>query len=563
VSASESSAPRNLQEVLRRAAEHGAERRIEVFDRRGRTSEGRTHAQLLEAARLFAARFARRGVAPRDRVLVCLHTSWPALEAWFGALFRGAWPVMLVPGGGLGALEAQVPRVEGVCELLDARCLVCESSFRDELARQGARRAAAVSVTPEELAASSVAAALPDPQAEPEEMAFMQLTSGSTGRPRAVMISHRGAVHNPIAIGEAVSAARQAGPVSDWARAVACWVPLYHDMGLVGCLLFSIAHRLDLWLMRPETFLTRPRLWLELLGRGGPNLAPAPNFAYQFCVERVAPAELTGADLGRWAAAMCGAEMIRPETVRAFCGAFAQAGFDPRSLRPCYGLAEGTLAVTFDRQGGARMRTAPQGADAGFGLSEVVSTGPPLAGMEIRITAPDGTILPEGVIGEVQMRGPSVCLGYFNDEPANAEAFQGGWFRTGDLGFVEAGELYLTGRLKDLLIIHGQNLMPHEVEWIAEAVRGSGGTERAAAFSVARGPGGEEAVLVMEVLQETPEQLRRLGHEIRVRLGHELKLPLADLVFVQRGRLPKTTSGKVQRGELRRRYLEGRMERLM
>jgi len=552
--------PACLQETLVRAVSRGG-RGIHVLDRRGKAAEFRTHAQLLETARLNAARLARLGVEPKDRVLVCLPTSWAALETWFGALFRGAWPVMIAPGGAMGAVASQAQRIEDVAERLDAKRIVCEASFRAELAAAGASRASGAALTPEELAGTAVTSALPDPRPAPDEIAFLQLTSGSTGRQRAVMITQRGAVHNPLVLDDAVSAPYGV-PCREWGRCVVSWLPLYHDMGLVGCLLYSIAHGLDLWLMRPETFLTRPKLWLELAGRSGPSLAPAPNFAYQLCAERVAADELPDVDLGNWKAGMCGAEMIRPETINAFSEKFRSRGFQRPTFRPCYGLAEGTLAVTFVRDGGMRTRPLPTGADAGFGLSEVVCTGPALRDMEVRVTAPDGAPLPEGKIGQVRARGPSVFAGYFNDAEATAEGLQDGWLCTGDLGFIHAGELYLTGRTKDLLIIHGHNFMPHELEWLAESVSGSGGTERSAAFSVAKGSEGEQAILVMEVAERDGEALKRLEREVRLRIGREMALPLADVVFVRRGQVPKTTSGKVQRGELRQRYLEGKLERL-
>lgn len=551
----------SLQDTVIRAAAGDTTRGIHVFDRRGKTAERRTHAELLELARHRAAALAKRGVEPKDRVLIALPTSWPALEVWFGALFRGAWPVMLAPGGAMGAVATQAQRIEEICERLSAKKLVCDANFRDELAAAGAKKASSSAVTPEELAATSATSALSDPKPGPDEIAFLQLTSGSTGRQRAVMISHRGAVHNPIAIEDAISVPH--GKLAhEWANDVVSWLPLYHDMGLVGCLLFSIAHRFNLWLLRPETFLTRPRLWLDALGRNGPTMSPAPNFAYQLCAERVKSAELEGADLSRWASSLCGAEMIRPETMSAFCNAFAPNGYKTSSLLPCYGLAEGTLDVTCVRQGGVRTQPLPAGADSGFGLTEVVSTGAALRDMEVRIASPDGKPLPEGKIGQVRARGPSLFMGYFNDPEATRECLQDGWLCTGDLGFLQRGELYITGRTKDLLIIHGHNFMPHELEWLAESVSGSGGTERSAAFSVAKDAEGEQAILVMEIAEREGAALKDLEHEVRLRIAKEMKLPLAEVIFVRRGQIPKTTSGKVQRGELRQRYLEGKLDRL-
>jgi acyl-CoA synthetase (AMP-forming)/AMP-acid ligase II len=331
-------------------------------------------------------------------------------------------------------------------------------------------------------------------------------------------------------------------------------------MGLIGCLMLPMLYGLDSWLLRPTTFLARPTLWLQELGRRGTTFTPAPNFGYQLCVERIRDGALDGVDLSGWRAALTGAEMVRPETCRAFAERFAAAGFRPEAFRPCYGLAEATLAVTFDVDGqGVRTLAAPAGTDAGMQLAEVVSTGRPVADTQVRILAPDGRPAGEDLIGEVAISGPGVFAGYYRDPEATAETLTDGWFRTGDLGFMHAGELYLTGRIKDVLIVHGHNLMPDDLERIADAVTGGGGLARSAAFSVARGVEGEVAVLVVEVSDPDPGRLVELGREIRVRIGREIGLPLADVLFVRRGRIPRTTSGKMQRREVRRRYLEGEL----
>lgn len=550
-----------LPEALLRAAEELPERGVAIFDSRGRRAQRRTFAEVLTAARRTAGRLAGLGVEPGDRVLVSLSTSWDWFETWFGALLLGAWPAALAPSGPMGSAAAHLTKLEGLLEDLGARHVCCSAAFREEAARAGASRTATAAITAEALAAAAPRA-LPELRTDPEAVAYLQLTSGSTGRPRAVMVTHRGVLANVLAIDEAIGAPFGA-PASRWVDAMVSWLPLHHDMGLVGCVFHALVGGFDLQLLPARTFLARPRLWLESLSRPDATICPAPNFGYQLCTERLAGEDLEGLDLSGWRAAMVGAEMIRPETMEAFRRTFEPQGLALGTLRACYGLAEATLAVTVDRRrDGIRTAPMPRGEEAGLPAQAVASVGSPVAGTEVRVVGPDGAPLPEGKVGEVGVRGASVTPGYFNDPEATAESLDGDWLRTGDLGFLAGGELYLTGRLKDLLIIRGDNVMPHELEWLAEREVGGGGSARCGAFSITRGAQGEEAVLVVEADGGDPDALAHQERRVRVALGRELSLPLADLVFVRRGQIPKTTSGKVQRGELRRRYLAGELPRL-
>ncbi len=553
--------PATLPDLLDRAARRFAHRSVYLVDRRGRREERRSFPELLLAVRRTAARLHALGVRPGQPVLLALPTSWGWLETWFGTLLLGGLPAAVAPAGALGASEAQIEKLDGLLDHLGAERLVCSAAFREAAAGQGATAVAGAALAVEELADVSAGNLPAPPPADPGETAYLQLTSGSTGSPRAVMVSHRNALHDAVAIDEVVGRPHGA-PIHTWADAWVSWLPLHHDMGLVGNLLSALYCGLDLWLLSPQAFLSRPHLWLERLGRCGVTMATGPNFGYQLCVERVRPEQMEGVDLSSWRVAICGAEMVRRETSDAFCETFAAAGFPPGALRPSYGLAEATLAVTVDCRGeGARSLPAPADAEAG-GISEVMCTGEPFPGTEVRITAPDGTALAEDRVGEVRVRGAGVCAGYYNDPEATARAWADGWLRTGDLGFLHDGELYLTGRSKEVLIIHGTNLMPEELERQADAVTGGGGRVRSAAFSVAAGPRGEQAVVVAELESAAPEVLPALAREIRNRIGQALELPLADVVFVRRGRIPRTTSGKLRRAELRRLYLEGRLERL-
>jgi fatty-acyl-CoA synthase len=553
--------PTTLSATLEHAAERAPERGLAIFEGRGHRFERRSWPEVLARVAVAAGRWRTLGVRPGDRVLVCHQTSWGWLESWFGAVWCGALPVAVAPPGGLGGAISHVHKLDALRSRLGARLIAAAGSQHTDALSAGLGELAAAIRTPSDLALVTPGSRLPHPAAA-EDLAFLQLTSGSTGFPRAVAISHRAALHNAIASDRAIGAPR-GEPVSRHTDAMVSWLPLHHDMGLVGCLFLSITCGLDLWLLPPTTFLAKPRRWLEELGQRGRVFAPAPNFGYQLCLERLSAEERSGLDLSRWSDAMTGAEMVRPETIAGFCEAFAAAGFRPEVFRPCYGLAEATLAVTFDQRGaGVRTKPLPAGGDLGLGLREVVTLGTPIAETEVAIVGPDLLPLPDGAIGEVWVRGPSVFSGYYNDPEATAASLRDGWLATGDLGFLEDGELALTGRSKDVLILRGHNLMPHELEWLAEAVVGGGGALRSGAFTVAHGAEGEIAVLVVETAADTSSDLVSQAQAIRQRVGRELGLPLADIAFVRRGRIPKTTSGKVQRRELRARYLAGELERL-
>ena len=297
--------PKTIPEALARAARDFRGRGIGIFDNRGRTVEHRTYSELYELATRSAARFAALGVGVREPVLVSLPTSWSWMESWFGVLLCGGWPVAMASPGGMAAAEAQLHKVDKVMERIGARHIVATSTFQDQARAAAYPWARDGVLTSEGLAEIEPKNAFEPVWADPEETAFLQLTSGSTGLPRAVMIPHRAAIHNTLASTEGIGAPHGAAAHA-WADSMVAWLPMYHDMGLIGCLMLPMLTGLDVWLLRPTTFLARPRLWLENLGRRGVTFAPAPNFAYQLCVERIRPEELEGVDLSPWRAALTG-----------------------------------------------------------------------------------------------------------------------------------------------------------------------------------------------------------------------------------------------------------------
>jgi acyl-CoA synthetase (AMP-forming)/AMP-acid ligase II len=311
-------------------------------------------------------------------------------------------------------------------------------------------------------------------------------------------------------------------------------------MGLIGCLLLAIVHPGPLTLLGPETFLARPALWLRAISRKRATISVAPNFAYGLCARRVRDEDLRGVDLSSWRFALNGAEPVAPAVLRHFAERFARWGFDPRAFMPVYGLSEASLAVTFTPPGrGARTQRLEQ--------RELPSVGAPLPGMEVKI----GDDLPDGAVGPVRVRGPSLMAGYFGNEPATREALRGGWLETGDLGFIAGGELFICGREKDLIILRGKNHAPQEFE---EALDGLEGVRPGCAAAVGCvTESGEELVLLVERTTVDPS----LGEKIRARLLERTGIRPDQVHLLAPGTLPRTSSGKLRRAEALRQHLQG------
>jgi fatty-acyl-CoA synthase len=494
------------------------------------------------------------GLSRGDRVLLVLSDQAEFALAFLAAIRAGIIPVPVYPPFLLGALDGYAGQIERVRRTTDARAALVSDPFRPILERvdPGGRL---VSVS--DLSSHEERGRLPRVRAS--DVAFIQFTSGSTSAPKGVAVTHR----NVIANAEGIARHLALDPARD--RGVS-WLPLYHDMGLIGFLLMPLILQIPIWHLPPLEFAARPQRWLELVHRVRATISFAPNFAYDLVGRRVTPGDVEKWDLRSWRVAGCGAEPVRAATLRSFAERLAPAGFEATSFVPCYGLAEATLAVTASRLGGAPVTTwVDPDRLCGTGRAEhvvgppsdrvdgveLVSCGRALSGTELRIVNAVGRALPEGREGEILVRSPGVASGYWNNPQATASAFRGDGLHTGDLGFLLDGELYVTGRKKDLVILNGTNYHPHDIE---EAVADLQGVRRGGVVAFARrGPSSEELVVVVEATGETGDLSRRVRSLLRRTLG----LPVADVVSVERGTLPKTSSGKLRRCETRERYLQG------
>ncbi|MFE3651816.1 AMP-binding protein, partial [Streptomyces sp. NPDC059152] len=429
---------------------------------------------------------------------------------------------------------------------------------------------AAVESLPELAALSWVATEeIPDdttpwdrPALEADSVAFLQYTSGSTSAPRGVVVTHGNLLHNQQAIAEVMGHTPELAASWDGVLAVS-WLPMFHDMGLIGPVLQTVYTGMSSVLFSPLHFLERPQRWLTAVSHYRAHTSGGPNFAYELGVRRASPEWVDSLDLGYWRVAFNGAEPVRADTLRRFADRFAPAGFRPEALQSVYGLAEATLLVSGTAIGSAPTVVERPRGDGDRRGAEVVGAGKPPSGVSVVIAdlTANGECA-EGEEGEIRVAGPSIARGYWGDEQATCEVFGGGragYLRTGDLGFVRAGELFVTGRHKDLLVIDGVNHYPQDLELTVEGAHGAVRPGCVAAFSADGGVDGEQPVVVAEVKPgagepaEIKERIRRA-----VSAGHGLAL--RDVVLIPPRTIFKTSSGKIQRHACRAAYLDGGYE---
>lgn len=521
------------------------------------------YREVYELACRAASCFQRHGVRKGDRVFLFLSTGPAFLAAFYGCQMLGAIAVPIAPPRSLSQLGGHLNRLAQICEpALTVVGTTWMPLFR--LARRSSRNALQKIVEETELLLAEATLDEPVP-VESSDPAIIQFTSGSTGKPKGVTLSHANLFANIKAIGTA-------GGFRD-GDVACCWLPLFHDMGLIGHVLNAMLWRVGLVLMPPEAFMNRPSRWLNALSRYGVAHSTAPNFAYVLCTRKIADREIVDLDLSRWRLAYCGAEPVHPETIRRFTERFTPKGFKANAFYPVYGLAEFTLAASFpepeapthlDRVERKLFETEgvakPITSDNSIETVEWVSVGGGMPGHGVRVVDSEGNQKEERLVGEIELSGPSVMLGYYRDADATAETIRDGWLRTGDLGYMADGNLFVTGRSKDLIIKGGKNVYPQDVERAASSVKGV----RAGccvAFSIAnQTKGTEELVLICETRIRNNNEHSCLKNEIRRTVLDQIATSVDVIKLVSPGTVLKTSSGKLRRQDMRERYLMDQLQ---
>ncbi|MFE9253844.1 fatty acyl-AMP ligase [Streptomyces sp. NPDC006879] len=538
-------------------------------------SEDRGHAVAVSyraldaAARTLAGWLQARG-APGERVLL-LHASRRQFAVSFLAcLYAGAVAVPVPPYGGRSHHEERVAgivRETAPCAVLTDAALAPDVSRL--LARHGHGSLPCLAAD-----AAPGRAQWRRPELDPDTVAYLQFTSGSTGSPHGAVVTHGALLANLEALGDLLGGTSESR--------IGGWLPLHHDMGLVGQLLYPLWLGGTSVLLTPEAFVKRPVRWLEAVGRYGIEVTGAPDFAYELCLRRVTAEQEAGLDLSGLRMAVSGGEPVDSGTRNAFAARFAAVGLRPQALVAGYGLAESTLLVTGERDGGAE-RTVDAAALEKHQLAEPVADGPvrtllscgrPGRHARLRIVDPETRQdLPEGRIGEIWVSGPSVARGYWRDRAATAERFdarlaaedgvdtggpaaaEAGWLRTGDLGTLDDGRLYVTGRLREMIVVAGRNLYPQDLEHTVQRVSTLFGTGSAFGVAAKR----ERIVLVQELRTHKCYglDLEAIAKDVQRCLAEEFQIAVGGVLLVRPGTVRRTTSGKVERAAMRRLFLSG------
>jgi len=546
--------PRRLADfgTLGEALDYAAKghRGLNFHDARGSLTQAYPFSQLRDDALAHARRLIGIGIKPGDRIALIAETGPEFAACFFGAVYAGAWPVPLPLPTSFGGRDAYVDQLTVQLDSSDPKLLL----FPSELLEMATGAAAKRGIDARDWATIDTLEPSKEvlPTASPDDIAYLQYSSGSTRFPHGVAVTHHALLDNLHAHGVGLA-------VIDSDRVIS-WLPWYHDMGLVGCLLSPVAMQLTVDYLKTEDFARRPLAWLDMITRNpGTTVSYSPTFGYDICSRRMSSQTRAADrfDLSRWRIAGNGADMIRPDVMQAFVDGFAEAGFKAGAFCPSYGLAEATLAVSLMPPGeGIRLELVEENELSGGEPGDderprryraIVNCGKPVTGMEVEVRDAGGAILPDRGIGKVYVRGASVMHSYFRDEDSTKACLSDDlWLDTGDMGYMSGGYIFIVGRAKDMIIINGRNHWPQDIEWAVEQLPGFKSGD-IAAFAIT-GPSGEETPAVLVHCRVSDPGVRAITGISAV------------VELIPPRTLPRTSSGKLSRTKARHLYLSGEIQ---
>ena len=544
---------------------------LNFHDMRGQLERVYPYSEMREDALVIARRLIASGIGKEDRVALIAETG-PEFAALFCAcVYVGAWPVPLPLPTSFGGKESYIDQLAVQLSSSDPAVLLYPEEIA-EMAKAAAEKQGCKGESWQDFAKRDA----PDcelPKADPDDICYLQYSSGSTRFPTGVAVTHKALLHNLY--GHAVSM-----KLGENDRCVS-WLPLYHDMGLVGCFLSLIANQFSVDYLKPDAFARRPLAWLDMISRNpGNTCSYSPTFGYDICARRISSQSNVAErfDLSRWRVAGNGADMIRPDVMQNFVNAFADAGFKASAFTPSYGLAEAVLAVTVMPPGEGirvelveeeRLSGTPRDLSRPARYRAIVNCGKALPDMDVEIRRPDEGGLQEGAeealtgdhqIGKVWCRGPSVMHSYFRNEGATRECLVDGWLDTGDMGYMADGYLFIVGRAKDMIIINGKNHWPQDIEWAVEQLPGFNHGD-IAAFAIEKDNGEEAPAVLVHCRVSDPEERLKLREQISDKVRSVTGMNCV-VELVPPRTLPRTSSGKLSRAKAKKLYLAGEIQPL-
>ena len=530
---------------------------LNFHDMRGELARVYPYSEMRDDALVMARRLVAAGIAKEDRVALIAETGADFAALFCACVYVGAWPVPLPLPTTFGGKDNFIDQLAIQLMSSDPKILLYPEEIA-EMAEAAAARQGCDAQSWQDFAQRPA----PDcvlPEASPDDICYLQYSSGSTRFPTGVAVTHRALLHNLYGHSTTMELGTNDRCVS--------WLPWYHDMGLVGCLLSLIANQVSGDYLKPDAFARRPLAWLDMISRNpGNTLSYSPTFGYDICARRISSQSNVAErfDLSRWRIAGNGADMIRPDVMQNFVNAFAEAGFKASSFTPSYGLAEAVLAVTVMPPGEGirvelveeeRLSGAPRDLSRPARYRAIVNCGKPLPDMDVAILGEDSKPRADHQIGKVWCRGPSVMHSYFRNEEATSDCLVDGWLDTGDMGYTAKGYLFIVGRAKDMIIINGKNHWPQDIEWAVEQLPGFNHGD-IAAFAIEMENGEEAPAVLVHCKVSDPEERVKLRDQIADKVRSVTGMScIVELVPPRT--LPRTSSGKLSRAKAKKLYLTG------